>query len=410
MMTVLPLALYCQKGLFLTGGLEFAGLGKHYTFEKEGKILAKNWLGVHDSDDVGVLFNPEIYIHYHFMENFGISLGMKFMDKGVVIHDNDFMTRNEITNSPFTGNFGGTRASKGNFNINKWYFNPSLSGCFLFNTNFNRARPFLSFGIGWNHYISNSRKVIAEYYHVSTDEHLVLRAQYKTNFTNQYIEAGCFFFQGLSEPVLFGAKKSTKGTVASVSFRYAFIGTYMEADYSNTKKGVNQYNDHLSVGGSYFSVVVKVGGGVFTDATDRMYEKRYNRTIAGKSGSGKLEKIIHGPAKMNGREFSVKKGIVVKKPFITVSVWDHARYDKDIISISLNGKWILENDTLKTSRKVLFVDLEEEINYLAVYAISEGSEKPCTVSIIVDDGISEQKIVLNSDMMNSEALRIRMER
>src|SRR5258708_7652643 len=93
----IPRAAIGQRGIFLTGGVEIGGTGRDYRFRQEGNKLAKEWKLYPDSDLVEFTINPEITIHYHFWEHWGVSLGMKLTEKIISVHDKQFMSDNQIT-------------------------------------------------------------------------------------------------------------------------------------------------------------------------------------------------------------------------------------------------------------------------------------------------------------------------
>jgi hypothetical protein len=76
------------------------------------------------------------------------------------------------------------------------------------------------------------------------------------------------------------------------------------------------------------------------------------------------------------------------------------KIDGDIISLNYNGRWILRNFILKGVYYdlPLYVSEDSSKNYLLLYANNLGKEPPNTVAIVVDDGIEQQKVVLNSDL------------
>jgi hypothetical protein len=102
------------------------------------------------------------------------------------------------------------------------------------------------------------------------------------------------------------------------------------------------------------------------------------------------------------RDRKVKKGHTVKvyTKDITLRVFDEGKVDGDIISLNLNGNWILENYTLKENARSIKIKLEPDAlsNYLIVYAHNMGKMPPNTTAIIFNDGRRERKVILNADM------------
>lgn len=406
--------LFAQNGFFLTASLEESGVGKpYYSFEQNNSVLAKNWIGLKGKDDLDILDNFEVSLQYHFYDHFGVAFNLGLRDKAVVVHDRRFMNSNNIRGSEYSGNYGEFRADSGNFNPNRYYFSQGFSGYYVFNGKdlADRASgPFLGYGIQLNKYAVKNKEPIGSYYHPSSSELLEFKTSYKNWYVSQYIEAGFFIFSDyrMGQRVSESAKKATRGFVGSLSVRYSFAGTYMSADYRVSKNGITEYTDRFEAGGSGLSVVLKLGGSVFGSRLDRKNQKVYDEALLRKE----LEKVrkdsVSNSQNFEERDLSIKDEMVVKNKLITISVWDHLKYDKDIISLSLDNQMVLENYTLQPGKKTIQLDLSQSNNLLVLYAISEGEEKPCTVAVLIDDGVSQRQVILNSTMTESEGIRIKV--
>lgn len=71
----------------------------------------------------------------------------------------------------------------------------------------------------------------------------------------------------------------------------------------------------------------------------------------------------------------------------TIRLWDNAAEDGDIVSVYLNGQWIIENHTLTNAGTNFTFStslLNPGANDLVVFALNEGSSGPNTVSIAVN--------------------------
>ena len=92
--------------------------------------------------------------------------------------------------------------------------------------------------------------------------------------------------------------------------------------------------------------------------------------------------------------------------FFTIRLWDNAAEDGDIVSVYLNGQWIIENHTLlKAGTDFNFSTslLNSGANDLVVFALNEGSSGPNTVSI----GINGQEVPnFSPGLLTGEAVRI----
>ncbi|MEQ8910281.1 MAG: hypothetical protein RIC95_13870 [Vicingaceae bacterium] len=73
--------------------------------------------------------------------------------------------------------------------------------------------------------------------------------------------------------------------------------------------------------------------------------------------------------------------------FFTIRLWDNAAEDGDIVSVYLNGQWIIENHSLlKAGTNFTFStdSLNRGANDLVVFALNEGTSGPNTVSIAIN--------------------------
>lgn len=112
------------------------------------------------------------------------------------------------------------------------------------------------------------------------------------------------------------------------------------------------------------------------------------------------------PTSVDGRTVSVTKKIAVKNTDVVIKVWDHQMIDGDIISLNLNGKWILQNYTLEKEHKEIRVKLQAGTNYLVLHAHNLGIYSPNTAALSLFDGKKTQTIVLESTLNASGTIQI----
>ncbi len=92
--------------------------------------------------------------------------------------------------------------------------------------------------------------------------------------------------------------------------------------------------------------------------------------------------------------------------FFTITLWDNAAEDGDIVSVYLNGTWIIENHTLTnagTNFNVPTSMLNSGANDLVVFALNEGSSGPNTVSISIN---GEEIDNFSPGLLTGEAVQI----
>jgi len=245
-----------QNGIFLFGSIDFGVIGKDYTFEENGAVLKRKWLGT-EKDDSDLLFNPEIGLSYHFNRHLGISFNVKLTNLSSVFHDERFMIANNIDGVDFEPNLGKLRADSGNFNPNRNYLTPNFSLKYILNTAKRASGPYLAYGLGINYLLAPELAELS-YFHQPSNELLHLSLDYKKLYPSHYFELGYLFFSDNfpdSKPVM-------HGSMFDVSFRYTLAGVYFSGNYQVSQNGTPIYSDAVSMRGNYFSVVLKIGGAI----------------------------------------------------------------------------------------------------------------------------------------------------
>ena len=103
---------------------------------------------------------------------------------------------------------------------------------------------------------------------------------------------------------------------------------------------------------------------------------------------------------------ALKEKISIPNKKTKVSIWDNNVEDGDIISLSLNGEWIVRNLEVKKCRTSFYLNLDPGENFLVMKAENTGSTPPNTAAFLIEtDGFSKE-IILNSDMGKSEMIQI----
>lgn len=90
----------------------------------------------------------------------------------------------------------------------------------------------------------------------------------------------------------------------------------------------------------------------------------------------------------------------------SIRLWDNAAEDGDIVSVYLNGEWIIENHSLlKAGTDFNFSTslLHNGPNDLVVFALNEGSSGPNTASIAIN---GEEIENFSPGLLSGEAVRI----
>ena len=111
--------------------------------------------------------------------------------------------------------------------------------------------------------------------------------------------------------------------------------------------------------------------------------------------------------KLRDRKVEKGKTIEVENTYLSITVYDHKRNDGDIISLNYNDNWILEKYRINNDEHqidVVLDDAKNAKNYMILYAHNLGESPPNTVAIIVDDGKTRQRFILNSDMNTCDVI------
>ncbi len=116
------------------------------------------------------------------------------------------------------------------------------------------------------------------------------------------------------------------------------------------------------------------------------------------------------PKRIRGRKAKNQGEVVISDPFVVISVFDHAAFDGDTISLNVNGKWILNNYCLRKKPKEIPVTLNESgANFVILYAHNLGSTPPNTASIMIDDGKKPKVVRLRSNLKSCGTVDIKFD-
>jgi hypothetical protein len=189
-----------------------------------------------------------------------------------------------------------------------------------------------------------------------------------------------------------------KGCIGSADF---MRGGYAVLDSNSS----TIYSDKLFSNGSYAGITMKYGFNLM----HKDHKPRTPRqppipdTLATKPPIQPHDSI---PATVGGRNINVTNKVAVTSSTITISVWDHEIVDGDIISLDYNGTWILENYTLKKEPWVITLTVQPGVNYLVLHAHNLGRYSPNTAAILINDGKTSQRVILESNLDSSGTIEI----
>lgn len=121
----------------------------------------------------------------------------------------------------------------------------------------------------------------------------------------------------------------------------------------------------------------------------------------------KTQVIFEKAKDINGRKTEVVESVRVNDSKVTIHLWDNDKVDGDIVSLNLNGVWLLKNYRLTKQIKTITFDLPKDSNELILYAENLGAMPPNTAAVSIWNGKEKLKTLqLNSDEGRSEGIRL----
>jgi len=123
------------------------------------------------------------------------------------------------------------------------------------------------------------------------------------------------------------------------------------------------------------------------------------------------EKVITVlPNKLEDRKVVIKQQTIeVTEEKLYLEIFDHKQEDGDIVSLNFNGNWILKEKKIAKRPFKFLVELNSEgENYLLLHAENLGEIPPNTIAVRYYVNGRPKLVVLNSDLNQSEMIRIKM--
>jgi hypothetical protein len=404
--------------LFLTLGIKaqqqlFVGVQSGWG---SGLTSAENKGSVLKSKTIPWQINTGISVQYRIANAFSVEGGIAIDNLIWKVYDNNFKSR-------YDSRFDISMKNK----IGSPSFFMNLQYAYLLpETDFNTGNYiYIQLGGGYHKY---GKQLLTQEKNLTLNGNLVETAKMATQYNN-----GAYFIS----PEI-GFLKLDQAYLFSVGLMGAFNikQNMFTSNYTMSKSdGSLISSDKLTARGSYIGLNLKFGISI-------MYKEKEEKVVKEKSPKIKKEKkikenrqtekqkaVIPSPVNPNhnnpvvetnnnkhvvdtvkkavhGRDYSVGHTFIVKSRVIKISVWDHEQVDGDMINLSLNGNWILENYILAKRPKIIDVELKEGVNHLVLYALNLGSIPPNTAAVMVNDNDKLQEIILESTLQKSGALEI----
>ena len=103
------------------------------------------------------------------------------------------------------------------------------------------------------------------------------------------------------------------------------------------------------------------------------------------------------------------KVIEVKSRFVKISIKDYQKIDGDIISVYVNREQIIKQHRLTRTpiEKRLRLDRTASISEVIIFAENLGRIPPNTCLMIVDDGVTQQEVFIESSLQKSAVIYLK---
>lgn len=131
-----------------------------------------------------------------------------------------------------------------------------------------------------------------------------------------------------------------------------------------------------------------------------------NKPVLSKTVSQRISPQTEQYTAETQRTVKVDRVLKVRSENIRIKVWDNGIVDGDILTLFLNGRQVLHKYRVNKRRWSIPVEIVRGENLLILHAEDLGDITPNTVAVAIDDGVSEQIIVLSSNLRESGAILI----
>jgi hypothetical protein len=369
LLMVVGFSTFAQHGLYLGGGFGTGFLMNSY---KEGKSL----LGV-KSPAMG--YNFQLMAQYRIARRLFFEGGFSQQTTAMKFKDKEF----EDANPGFVNNMK-FRASYFSFDVGAGYAHPIQPTLFLY------GQAMMK----WN-FAGGGSEVDSAYFPFS-DENLKLSTNFSSGALRNFgLEAGVqLMFQNRH---FIGA-----GLRYMLPTRDQALA---EGTYTSSVGGVVQRSDEFEVNGSAITLQLKYLH-LLGETEKRTPEPKVPKKPDPKPDPTPVVKVDTLDEKIAGRVLTVTHKMDVSATKVIIKVWDHQQVDGDIVSLNLNGVWVLQNHTLAKQAYVFEVTLKPGENLLVLHALNLGKYSPNTAAVQVIDGTKTQQVILESTLQTSGTIEI----
>jgi hypothetical protein len=90
--------------------------------------------------------------------------------------------------------------------------------------------------------------------------------------------------------------------------------------------------------------------------------------------------------------------ITVEGKNLSVCIYDNSVEDGDIVDLLFNGNTLINNYEILNEEKCFNVTLEKGNNWIGINVDNEGTSPPASVTIKINDGVTEQDFVIDGEV------------
>lgn len=182
------------------------------------------------------------------------------------------------------------------------------------------------------------------------------------------------------------------------------VGTYDHSSRELEIKGINKKDPNSIIGLDVYHLKLSLNNDVLDGKTAN--HGTWKGLFYGIRKVQSQDKLKN-KSELMGRKIAANHVLSVNGDEVIIQFWDNSQEDGDIISLNLNGEWILKNYILKKSKGEMILDLVKGENYLILHAENLGEVSPNTATLsVIEDGKLTKSIELSSDMGKSAAIKI----
>lgn len=95
--------------------------------------------------------------------------------------------------------------------------------------------------------------------------------------------------------------------------------------------------------------------------------------------------------------------------YIVVNFSDHAAQDGDLISVNVNGHWVLENILLTNQGQNYSVPVVSGTNWFYLYALNQGTSGPNTVTVTIHTNTQDLNFDFNLNTNENKVFRLNIQ-